>query len=81
LKIDVAPGSGNSYTMTVRKNGVAGTPAISCKIEGTGSANTSCLDSTHSLSFAAGDLLSVQVVPHSNPEKWDGARWSATFTP
>jgi hypothetical protein len=81
FKIDVAPGSGNNYTVTVRKNGVAGSPAITCKIEGTGSINTSCLDSAHSLSFAAGDLLSVQIGPNSNPEKWGGARWSATLTP
>jgi hypothetical protein len=81
FKVDVPPGSGNSYTMTVRKNGVAASPAISCKIEGTGSSNTSCLDHAHSLSFAAGDLLSVQIVPRGNPDRWGGARWSATLNP
>lgn len=81
FKIDVPPGAGSSYTMTVRKNGAAGGSAIACKIEGAGSGNTSCLDTAHSLSFAAGDLLSVQVVPKGSPVRWGGARWSATLTP
>jgi hypothetical protein len=79
VKIGTAPGSGsNSYTLTIRKNGAAGSPSLTCEIEGS---STSCIDSTHTLSFAAGDLLSLQIVPASNPDSWDSAHWGVTLTP
>ena len=65
VKIGSAPGQGDSYTLTVRKNGI-GTGLI-CRIEGDGSAETSCLDKAHAVAFAAGDFLSLQVSPAGRP--------------
>ena len=79
VKIGSAPGQGNSYMLTIRKNGIG--TGLTCRIEGDGSADTSCLDDAHEVTFAAGDLLSLQVSPGSGPERWHAARWGVTLTP
>jgi hypothetical protein len=77
VKIGTAAGSGNSYTFTIRKN-ASSQAAMSCKIEGT--TPTAC-SSAGTAAFAAGDLLSLQVVPNSNPNNWGDAHWAVTLTP
>lgn len=79
VRIGIAPGQGNSYTLTIRKNGIG--TALTCRIEGDGSADTSCLDNAHTVAFAAGDFLTLQVSPGSSPQRWDTARWEVTLTP
>jgi hypothetical protein len=79
VKIGSAPGQGNNYTLTIRKNGIG--TSLSCRIEGEGSAETSCLDKAHTVAFAAGDFLSLQVLPAGGPQRWHAARWEATLTP
>jgi hypothetical protein len=76
VNLATAPG-GNSWTFTIRKNGA--NTAVTCKIEG-GGANTSCNDATHSVTFAVGDLIALQVTPASGPIGWGSARWAITLT-
>ena len=79
VRIGTAPGQGSSYTLTIRKNGIG--TGLTCRIEGDGSAGTSCLDSAHTVAFAAGDFLTVQVSPGGSPQRWHAARWDVTLTP
>lgn len=52
--VTTAPGIGNQWVVTLRKAGVSQT--LTCTITG---AATTCNDTTHSFSFAQGDLLSA----------------------
>lgn len=79
VKIGSAPGQGNSYTLTLRKNGIG--TGLSCTIEGGESTDTSCLDDAHTVAFGAGDFLTLQVSPGGSPRRWHAARWEATLTP
>jgi hypothetical protein len=54
--------SPNQYAFAVMKNGVA--TSVTCTV-GTGA--TSCSDSANTVSFVAGDLISLRSVPTSNP--------------
>lgn len=54
---NTAPVGGQTYTMTIRKNG--GATGVTCQM--TGSATT-CNDTTHSVSFSAGDLIDLQII-------------------
>jgi hypothetical protein len=69
-----APGAGNSWTVTVRKNGAS--TAVTCSVT---NPNLTCTDTTHSVAFAAGDLLDILVVGISTPTT---ARitWVATYS-
>jgi len=58
----VAPGAGKSWTFTVRKNGVD--TALTVTISDTA---TSARDSTHTVSVAAGDSVTLQAVPSGSP--------------
>jgi hypothetical protein len=70
----LVPAAGRTWAVTVDKNGSATT--VTCTISNP--ANT-CTDSTHSVSFSAGDLISVKVVPSGNPTAATG-RWSAQYS-
>jgi hypothetical protein len=70
------PGGGaTQYAFTVRKNGVD--TAIACTIAGTA---TVCSDAANTVTFAAGDLLSVRCIPSNTPTVRRVA-WSAKFVP
>jgi hypothetical protein len=69
-----APGPGNSYTFTVRRNG--GNTTVTCTISG--SSATTCSDTTHTQAFDAGDTISIESVPLSNPSN-ASMHWTATF--
>jgi len=56
--IDTAPGFSSAWTITVRK-GAADT-AVTCDV---GPSHTTCDDTTHSVSFAGGDLISIAITP------------------
>ena len=58
-----SPGSGNSYTMTVYKNGIT-TADISCAISGIG---TTCSDASSTLTGSAGDTISLEIIPALTP--------------
>jgi hypothetical protein len=69
-------GSGTQkYTFSVRKNG-SNSGAISCEI----SENESTCSSSTQLSFAAGDLISLQATPSGTPSGWTTLRWAVTLT-
>lgn len=55
VSVDTAPGTGKNFVFTVLKNGVA--TSLTCTISGT---NTNAQDLTHSVSFVAGDTITLQ---------------------
>jgi hypothetical protein len=71
--VNTAPGNGNTWTVTVRKNGV--NTAVTCTIT---NPNLTCTDTTHSVAFAAGDDIDVLIFGTSTPS---AARltWVATY--
>jgi len=73
-RTSATPGAGNTWAFTLRKNGAS--TAITCSITG---ASTQCADSSNSVSFAAGDLLTIQIVPTSGPTASIG-RWTAKLS-
>jgi hypothetical protein len=75
VRIDSALAATNSETYTVRKNAVD--TALTCTITSVGGAVT-CSDTTHSVSFAAGDLISIGTA-HTGVVPTSGARWTAHY--
>jgi hypothetical protein len=71
-----APGTGNSLTFTIRKNGVS-TP-VACTISGSA---TSCADSTNAVGFSTSDLLSVQITQTSGVVANIDYGWTSQFVP
>jgi collagen triple helix repeat protein len=67
-------GGGTSYTFTVRRNG--SNTGVTCQI---GNGQSSCADSTHSVSFAAGDLISIVASPSGSPTDSLDVRWTARY--
>ena len=55
VSLTLAPGTGHSATVTIRKNGV--NTSLSCTVS---EASTTCADTTDTVAFSAGDLLSIQ---------------------
>ncbi len=79
-----APGAGgNMYTFTLMKNGVA--TALTCFATGTGNGtgdtNKFCSDLGHPVSVSATDLISIKIVPFSNPALQTSIRFGIVFTP
>jgi hypothetical protein len=54
-------GVGNTIVFTVYDNGTAS--SVTCTVTGNGSTGSSCTDTTHTLTVAAGDLLSLSMTP------------------
>ncbi len=73
VAVDTAPGAGKSLTFTLRKNGVNQTLTVA--ISGT---NTTGVDTTHTVSFAAGDRVSLGCVPAGTPTL-SLVRWALEF--
>ena len=78
IRLDGSPGSGNSYALTLRKNGVD--TALTCTVSGTA---TECSDTNaaDSVSFLAGDIISIKAVPSSILVSARTMRWTAKFAP
>lgn len=68
-------GSGNSWIVTVRKNGANTT--LSCTISGS---SQSC-SAAGAISFASGDRLGVEFVKSGSPAGTQASGWSACFIP
>jgi hypothetical protein len=76
VSLGSSPGNGNSWTFTINKNG-KGT-AVTCQVTNN---NSTCTDPTHTVSFATGDLLSLEALPGKTaPTNWGSARWSVTLS-
>src|SRR3990167_8213085 len=73
ILLDVSPGSGTSYTFTVRKNG--SNASLACSIADTA---TSCQDSTNSFSVSGGDLLTIESSPSGTPASVL-VKWTTVF--
>jgi len=71
-----SPGTNHWYTFVVRKNG-ANTP-VTCTISG---AATTGSDLTDSVSFAAGDYISIMVTPSAANPTGRLMLWTAQFSP
>ena len=74
VNLSTAPGLGNSYTFTIRKNG-ANTP-ISVTISGN---QLSGSNTTNTSTFTSGDTFTVISVPSGTPN-FTEARWSCRLT-
>jgi hypothetical protein len=76
VRLNNSPGGSNSYTFTIRKNGIDS--SLTCTIMGSA---TSCsdIDPAHSVTFDAGDLISVKAVPSSPAPTARTMRWTAKF--
>ena len=70
---EAAPGGTKNVTLTVRKNGAD--TSVKCTITG---AATSCSDTTNSVTFSAGDRISIGATSTDAPGG-KKARWTARF--
>ena len=76
-----APGAGKEWTFAIRRqsgSGATQSTPVTCQISGAGA--TACNSGPASVTFAAGDLISLQVVPAGEPDAWISARWSVSLT-
>jgi len=82
IRIDAAPATNKGLRYTVRKNGAD--TAVTCEIDDTSSPNTSCFDTTHSVSFTADtDTITIGVTAPTTAGKSSAAatvRWTAKYT-
>lgn len=62
IRSTTAPGAGKSYTYTLRKNGAD--TAVTATMS---DAATTATDSTNSVTYAAGDTISIKAVPTGTP--------------
>jgi len=75
VRLNGSPGSGDSYTFTVRRNGAD--TSLSCTISGSA---TDCSDTADSVQLQAGDLIAIAAVPTSSPTGRQMS-WTARFEP
>lgn len=75
VEVDMAPGGGDSYTFTIMKNGAAQSLAVT--ISG---ADTSGEDTTHEVTLAAGDYVTLRSTYSGSPGH-PTPRWSLHFVP
>ena len=71
-----APGTGNSVTFTIRKNGTS--TAVACTVSGSA---TSCADSVNAVGFGTGDLISVQINDTAGVVANIDYGWTSQFVP
>ncbi len=76
VSVDPAPGTGQSLTFILEKNGV--NAAVFCSVSGTAK---TCSDSANSASFIDGDLLSVVISPSSSSTPNAAVRYALTYQP
>jgi hypothetical protein len=58
VQTSVAPGAGQNYAITLRRNGAD--TAITCTISGAG--NSACSDTSHTVAYNATDTLDVKII-------------------
>ena len=71
-----ATGAGRNNVWTLRKNGSV--TALTCTVP---AAATTCSDTTNSVSFSVGDLISVQLTAGAGGGTNTPANWTAKFVP
>ncbi|MGD1118325.1 MAG: hypothetical protein ABR886_02420 [Dehalococcoidales bacterium] len=76
VTLNGSPGTNHWYTFVVRKNGADTT--VTCTISGT---NTTGSDLTHSVSFTAGDYISIMSTPSAANPTARQMLWTAQFSP
>jgi hypothetical protein len=76
VKSNLAPGLGDTWTFTIFKNGVADT-SVQCTISG--ALATTCNDLTGSITFAAGDTISIRALGAGSPVGNAEASWSVRY--
>jgi hypothetical protein len=76
FRVSGAPGAAKSWIVTVERNGEP--TALGCEIAG--ASTLVCSDLVDSASFAAGDLISIQINPEGSPNSASPARWTGLFT-
>lgn len=74
IEIDTAPGSGNSWTFEIYKNGVASGVTLTIS-----DASTSGSDTSNSVSTTAGDYFSLRVTSTGTPASSGGMVYSCEF--
>ena len=62
VKVDTAPGAGKSYTIALSQELSA--TALTCQIS---DSNTTCNDTSNSISVTAGERLSIKITPSGTP--------------
>lgn len=72
VKVATAPGSGKNLVIVVLKNGTA--TALTCTISGT---NTTAQDLTHTVSYSAGDTITLQATLDTGGTAFGTIYWSA----
>lgn len=75
IQVATAPASGKDYEIVIVKNGVAS--AIAADVT---SGNTTAHDITHAITFAAGDLISVEMTHVTAAETAGKAIWAFELT-
>lgn len=76
IVVSVAPGAAKSYTFDIMKNG--STTGVQVVISG--AAQTTGNDITNTVSFAAGDLISIRSTPSGTPTA-SVVTWACSFAP
>jgi hypothetical protein len=75
IRLDAAPGTNGAWRFVVRKNGVD--QALTCDIPNPA---TTCSDTTNSVAFSEGDLISLRVLSIGSTNPTDSnLRFSAKF--
>lgn len=75
MQVDIAPGAGTSYTFTVMKNGSATAVAVTIA-----DGATSGTDAVNSVSFSAGDTISIRCTPTNTPASNNNQYWNLQVT-
>jgi hypothetical protein len=81
VDLEGAPRAGGSWTFTIRRQSgseATQSTAVTCQVSGEGA--TACNSGSAAVAFAAGDLLSLEVIPVGEPDAWASARWSVSLT-
>lgn len=71
VQVSTAPGVGTSWDFTVNKNGSA--TSLTVNISGT---DTNATDSTHTVTFNAGDTITLSSTPNSTPGAPGSVYWN-----
>ena len=80
IALSAAPGTaggGQSYQFDVYKNGLVASPSLSCTISETATTGS---DTTHSITYAAGDTIEIAATPTNTPGAI-AAHWGVSFIP
>lgn len=75
VNLSGSPGAGDSFIITLFKNGVSS--GVTCTVSET---NTSCNDLTNTVSLTAGDAIAIEISPTGSPTA-RAVKWGMRFRP